>query len=120
MIALLLSCWGDTIEPVDGKLPCQDTAVAISRRTLECTGDTELAADRYDLFFEEYRCLEVDFTTELHEAWYDNLEEAPGDWFHCSWAVGELACELTETYGDDLEQWLDASPVCGAIMEGKQ
>lgn len=115
-LLLLLSC-GTTLRPVEGTLPCEDTAVAISRRTYECTGDADLANARYDAFFDQYGCLAVDFETELADAWYDNLESAPGDWFHCAWAVGELACELVDSYGDDLDQWLSASPVCPYVID---
>lgn len=117
MILLLLASCGATLRPVEGTLPCEDTAVAISRRTYECTGDSDLANARYELFFQQYTCVEVDLETELAEAWYDTLESAPGDWFHCAWAVGELACELVEDYGDDLSLWLSASPVCPYVVE---
>ena len=116
--AVLVAGCGNTLRQVPGTQPCEDTAVAISRRTFECTGDRDLANARYERFQAEYTCATVDFETELADAWYDSLESAPGDWFHCAWAVGELACELVELYGDDLDLWLSASPVCPYVVEG--
>lgn len=121
MIVLLwMAGCGHTLRPVEGTLPCEDTAVAISRRTYECTGDGDLANARYELFWEQYSCVEVDLSSDLDGAWYTALESAPGDWFHCAWAVGELACELVDAYGDDLDLWLSASPVCPYVVEGTQ
>ncbi|MCB9779874.1 MAG: hypothetical protein H6742_15015 [Alphaproteobacteria bacterium] len=117
LLATVLGC-GTTMRPVEGTLPCEDTAVAISRRTFECTADRDLANARYDLFFEQYTCKTVDFETDVDAPWYDVIEDAPGDWFHCSWAVGELPCELVEEYGDDLDRWLSASPVCPYVIDG--
>ena len=118
MTMLLLALLGcNTARPLADTLPCEDAAVAISRRTYECTNDGDLANQRYEDVVASYECIPVTYETDIEGAWYDVIEDAPGNWFHCAFAIGELPCELVEAYGDDFELWLDASPVCAVVME---
>lgn len=108
--AVLLAGCATTMEPDDF---CQEVGFAIAGRTQECTGDGETAEARYVAFEEAYTCVEVDpsDTAGLRGV-------APEDLFACPLAIRHLACELVEQYGDDLDQWLTASPTCALLVEG--
>lgn len=116
---LLLAGCGSVLEPIDGEAPCREAGLSIADRTWQCTGDMDLANARYEAFIDQVTCRSVDFDTEIgeNEAWYDVIQDSPADWFHCSFAIGELSCELVEDYGDDLSLWLTASPACDAVIE---
>jgi hypothetical protein len=79
----------------------------------------DLANARYEAFQRQVTCRSIDFDTEIaeDEAWYDVIQDSPADWFLCSFAIGELSCELADAYGDDLALWLTASPACDAVIE---
>lgn len=114
-LLLLVGC--SSLRTVEGDLPCLEAGYAIARRTFECTGDAELANARYVRFEAEYECVVVDYP-EIEEPneYLVGEEGLPGDWFHCSFAIGELACELVDAYGDDIDQWLTASPSCSEVV----
>lgn len=120
MIALLLLAGCTNLEPVSGTLPCEEVGYAISRRTYECTGDTELANARYEAFVDTYTCRSIDWELGKQDTDLPNTVGPKGqlDYFHCAFAVGELACELVEAYGDDLDLWLDSSEACPLVIEG--
>lgn len=109
MIFLLFSC-ATTIEPDDF---CQEVGYAIAGRTQECTGDSDLAEARYAAFEEAYTCVEVDPSDTAGPGGV-----RPEDLYACPLAIRNLACELTEDYGDDLDRWLGASPMCALLVEG--
>ena len=83
---------------------------AIARRTFECTGDSELANSRYERFDKELECVEVDLSISDD----DPFDE--GDYWHCAFALGELARELVDEYGDDVEAWLSTSDGCAYVV----
>ena len=116
---ILLSLLGCTnLEPVSPTAPCEEAGYAIARRTFECTDDGDLANDRYLAFDAAYTCADVEW--DLQPDTGIIYTKAPGnevDYYHCAFAIGELACELVESYGDDFSQWLSASPACDLILE---
>lgn len=104
-VGLLAGC-PTTIEADDF---CQEVGFAIAGRTQECTGATKTAEARYQAFAAAYTCTEWDVgdTATVH----------PEDLYACPLAIRELPCELVDTYGDDLDQWLDTSPMCALLVE---
>lgn len=129
MILLLLSaCASMEVLPKDQ--PCIEAGYAISRRTFDCTGDSELANARYLQFESQYECIPIpDWHREQDEiavggvlVYEDTARpriEAQ-DYFHCSFAISQLPCEAVETFGDDLSLWLAASDACGWIVAPKE
>ena len=109
ILPLLLGC-ASTMEADDF---CQEIGYAIAGRTQECTGDGEVAEARYAAFEEAYTCVEVD---PSDTAGIDGVK--PEDLFACPLAIRHLACELVVQYGDDVDQWLTASPTCALLVEG--
>lgn len=93
------------VETQSDTAPCEDVAGIIAARTFDCGGGHDGANDRYDLFFESFKCIAWDpATTPYEELW------------HCSLKVGQLSCDDVRRFGDDLEQWLTASPACPIII----
>jgi hypothetical protein len=107
MLWLLWACV--PIETLPGDSPCLEAGYAISRRTLDCEGDPNLANARFEQFRREYDCREIDWQ-ELPDDVFG------GDLFHCAMSMGELACELVLDYGDDLESWLSSSNACDCVV----
>ncbi len=101
--------------------PCVDAGYAISRRTFECTGDPDLANARFERYRREYDCLEPppapnpDLAFTQIDSGHTAVVVAPEDLYHCSFAISLLACELVESYGDDLDQWLASSDACAWV-----
>ena len=100
-------------DPIDGEGPCREVGYAIARRTFECTGDADLSNDRYERFDSQLQCVEVDLSISP-----DGFDE--GDYWHCAFAIGELACELVDEYGDEVERWLGTSDACGYVVRRKR
>ena len=102
---------------------CLEAGYAISARTFDCTGDPELANERYLAFERRYDCVpppewHVEGTVTTFIAGdTGQLPFAPPDAFHCSYAIRQLPCELVETYGADLDRWLAASNACAWVVE---
>ena len=88
---------------------CQEVGYAIASRTQTCTGDADAAEARYTRFEEDYTCVEVDPS--------DTGGVRAEDLYACPLAIRNLACELVDDYGDDLDAWLGASPVCALLVE---
>lgn len=113
---LLLSC--RVIQPIDPYAPCEEAGFAISRRTLQCTGDSALANDRYLLFEQETECIPVEWDDQ------GTLTSGPGagtatpavDVFHCAFLIGEIPCEYALEYGDDIAAWLSVSDACAYVV----
>lgn len=106
MILLLAAC-ASTLEPDDF---CTEAGFAIAARTQDCTGDIALAEARYEAFAEAYTCVEVDPSDTAGVV-------LPEDLYACPLAIRNLPCELVAEYGDDLDRWLTASPVCQLLVE---
>lgn len=106
MILLLFGC-ASTLDPEDF---CREAGFAIAARTQECTGDDALAERRYEAFEAAYTCEAFD------PADTGGLVK-PEDLYACPLAIRNLPCELVATYGDDLDLWLTASPVCQLLVD---
>ena len=91
-------------EPLEVEEICKNVGFQISSRTLDCTGDQELAVNRFDTFKGHYSCTAVD-------------QDVTG--FDCAQALGALACEQVEALDDDLDAWLATSESCARILERK-
>ncbi|MBK7582027.1 MAG: hypothetical protein IPI67_17700 [Myxococcales bacterium] len=100
---LALSCSG--IEELPKDQPCQDVALSIAQRTMDCTDDAGLAQERLHAFDERYSCVPVDVA-----------KDDVGNLYHCSSAVGGMNCEQVKQAGDDLDQWLTVSTACTLII----
>lgn len=109
-LLFLLSC----ASTMDSDAICKEVGFAIAGRTEECGGGTDLAEARYLAFQDQYTCVEVDPASDSGLAGVK-----PEDLYHCPLAIRHLACELVEQYGDDLDQWLTASPTCGLLVESR-
>ncbi len=96
------------VEPDDF---CQEVGYAIAGRTQECTGQTKVAEARYTTFAEAYRCKDWDVA--------DTAVVHAEDLYACPLAIRELPCELVSAYDDDLDAWLEASPMCALLVEAK-
>lgn len=85
---------------------CKEVGYAIAGRTQECTGDNSLSEARYQLFVEQYTCIEYEVKKDSDSTFpYQDL-------YHCPLAIRNLPCELVEQYGDTLSEWMTASPTC--------
>lgn len=117
MTALLLlgAC---VLQPMDPEAPCEEAGYAIARRTLECTGDTDLANERYLLFEEQTVCIPVEWNEqgELTSGPGANTGTAVVDVFHCAFVIGEIPCEHALQYGDDIAAWLSVSQACAYVV----
>jgi hypothetical protein len=113
-----------TLHALPREQPCHEAGYAISSRTFECTGDADLANARYRQFEADYECVplaewHLDTGTEGSRIEGDTggLTLLPQDSFHCAFAIRQLACELVEAYGDDLDQYLASSDACGWVVK---
>lgn len=95
---------------------CREAAFAIAGRTEECTGDVALATARYEAFFDAYTCVEIP-PERLGEDTAAAI--APQNLAHCALAIRNLPCALVDGYGDELDRYLSASPVCAALVEAQ-
>lgn len=91
---------------------CKEVGYAIAGRSEECTGRTDDAEARYEAFAADYTCAELDLVDTGAAVRAEDL-------YACPLAIRELPCELVEDYGDDLDRWLTASPVCAVLVEAK-
>lgn len=116
-----------SLHPMPEDQACLDAGYAISRRTLECTDDPELANARFELFVRDYRCKplpEYEKDTGIATIYLRPVDTglvgvSPADFFHCAFAISQLACELVVEYGDDLYRYLEASEACAYVVEPK-
>ena len=115
ILVWLLGC--QSLDAVDPEAPCLEAGYAIAWRTYDCTGDADLANARYERFAENYECIAIDYP-EIDAEGLTLLENAknPGNYFHCAFLIGELACELVDQYGDDIDQWLATSETCDLVV----
>ena len=108
MILALVGCLSYRFPEQDS--PCIEVGLSIARRTYECTGDDALADERFHAFEQQVECRNTDAV----------LREHPGigaaDLYECSFAVGEVACEWVEAWGDDIPSWLAASDRCTWVV----
>jgi hypothetical protein len=93
---------------------CKEVGYAIAGRTVQCTGDEALGNARFAAFEDDYTCIDVPVENLTQDT---AAPVAPQNLYHCPLAIRNLPCELVLDYGDDLDRWLTASPVCAAITE---
>ena len=110
--------WALAVAACNREMPperyCEEAAYAVAGRTEQCSGDAALAEARYAQFFEAYTCLEV----PVESMGEDTASPiAPEDRLHCALAIRNLPCALVEAYGDDISQYLTASPMCATLVE---
>ncbi len=86
---------------------CIEAGYAIGARTEECTGDSELGAERIEQYEADYTCVNPDLIAPEYELGL----------FECGLVMRNLACELVTEYGDDLDLWLRSSDACAAITD---
>lgn len=104
VLAALLAC---AIEDAKPEEVCNDVGYSIASRTLDCTGDTELANRRYERYSKRYECL-------VRRPDREPIDE----YYRCVVHVGSLSCADVKRFGDDLDRWLDGSPACPAFLRG--
>lgn len=120
LLPLLTGLSGCTwISKVDGDSPCNEAGYAIARRTYQCTGDPDLSNDRHDRFLDTTECipLEYDELGQVTSGPGANLGVAAEDTYHCAFLISELACEVVDELGDDIEAWLSVSNACAYVVE---
>ena len=91
---------------------CKEVGYAIAGRTVQCTGDEALGDARFESFEDDYTCVDVPVENLTQDT---AAPVAPQNLYHCPLALRNLPCELVIEYGDDLDRWLTASPVCAYI-----
>lgn len=91
---------------------CKEVGYAIAGRTVQCTGDEALGNARFEAFEDDYTCVDVPVENLTQDT---AAPVAPQNLYHCPLALRNLPCELVIEYGDDLDRWLTASPVCAFI-----
>jgi hypothetical protein len=91
---------------------CKEVGYAIAGRTVQCTGDEALGNARFEAFEDDYTCVDVPVENLTQDT---AAPVAPQNLYHCPLALRNLPCELVIEYGDDLDRWLTASPVCAYI-----
>lgn len=107
-IALLLLCAGCP-RPLDDDHACTEIGTAIGARTQDCTGDAELGEARIEAFEAQAVCL-INDTGGTQGVLGD-------DAYACALILRNLACELVERDGDDLDAWLAHATSCRLAVE---
>jgi len=105
LLPLLVAGCASTWEEMPVRQVCDDVGFAVAARTMACTGDADLAQRREEDLLASYDCTVV------------SLDEPIDRYYHCPVAVQALTCPEVRAAGDDLASWLDASWVCGHILE---
>ena len=103
--------------PLEEDAWCREAAPAIAGRTEPCTANAQLANSRYEASFDRYTCVNI-----LPESLTDDSAAAvpPQNLVHLSLAIRHLPCELVDTDGDELDQYIIASPTCDQLVEEAQ
>jgi hypothetical protein len=83
---------------------CEDVLRAVEIRTLECTGDGELATARARRLQDEVACADEDAGKAI---------VTPA----CPKDVLDVPCEDVEDIGDEPRGWLDAAPRCADAFQ---
>jgi hypothetical protein len=105
-------CLQPYLTRVDDEQPCLEAGYAVARRTEECTGDRELANERYDRFERQWRCI----PTPPDDP---ELRDIAPDLYGCAATISSLSCDAVDELGDDLELWLGVDPACGYVVEAR-
>lgn len=112
--ALVATLGGGCAREVEPDRACQEAAYAIAGRTEQCTGDAALADARFTAFQQAFTCTEV----PVESMGEDTASPiSPEDRLHCAFAIRNLPCALVEEYGDDLERYMTASPMCATLVQ---
>lgn len=83
---------------------CEDVGYSISNRVLTCTGDKELAVQRWEEFRNEYQCLVKTVDRKIEE------------YYVCPVEVRRTPCDTVAAAGGDLDLWLGSVPICTEIL----
>lgn len=105
--ALLAGC-GVAELPVEQ--PCVEVGYAIAARYEQCTGDAVGAIELFEEFQARAECRVEDFPLR------DEHGEPSPVAYECALVTRNLACELAESYAEDLSAWLGSSPVCDELL----
>lgn len=105
-LAVIATAACDQIQPIDPEQPCLEAGYAIASRTHDCTGDAELANERYRAFEEQFDCIPRDVETDPF-----------ADLFRCSLILSQQTCAKTDELADELDAWLALSPACGLVIQ---
>ncbi len=97
----------DAIHPLGGDEICNEVGFSVASQTLECTGDSELANQRYEQFKKQLTCTVT------------KPELAPVDqYMQCAVAVNTMDCAASQPFGDDIVGLVSsASSQCSRIFE---
>jgi len=106
VIAFSLAC-SEPYQVMDDSEPCVQVGYSISSTTFRCTGSEATANRRFHAYEGAYSCT---------NRWASASEVEPS--FQCAIDLEALSCADEAAFGNDLSQWLAASPSCAALFEG--
>lgn len=98
---------------IDAESPCREVAYAIASRTVDCTGDEDLATARAEEVSSAWTCLAPG--PEANGADTGSFI-TPENLYHCAYTLRGLSCDEVDALGDDLDAWLATSPICDRIL----
>lgn len=114
-LCLLAAC-NAVVKSTDPDEPCLEAGYAIAYVTEVCTGDVDLANERFHDFERDYECIPRRTGDPEMEEYGVHLE----DLYDCSFAIRLLSCDLQKEYGSDLDRYLDASEACSWIVKPRR
>jgi len=94
----LVACSYPALQPED---VCAEVAHAVALRTLECTGDPELANERGQIMADG-QCL----ASGVHE-----------ELWQCPRTLYAATCEQVEADGDEPNFWIGLDPICTSVLD---
>lgn len=105
VLGALLACGGapEDLTPQD---LCDDVGFSIANVVERCTGDYELANDRFDQYEKLYDC-------RVKSVTHPEMRE----YYVCPVALRDLTCEQVAQFGDDLDLWFQAVPICVEVVQ---
>ena len=103
-ILAMLAC--SCVMPLKGEHICAEAFQAVALRTLECTGDVELANDRYEQFQQN-----IEYITSV-----DNNDGDVARQMECPSELARLPCDEVVEKGDRLDWWQAQSPSCVEVF----
>ena len=99
------------VAPMPDDQPCKEVGWAYAARTYTCSGDVELANERYDELTDQTTCIEWEpDDPRLDEIGAENL-------FTCAYYIRNLPCETLEALDGDVEALLALEPSCDWVIQ---
>ena len=99
------------VAPMPEDQPCKEVGWAYAARTYSCSGDVELANDRYDELVDQTTCIEwAADDPRLDEIGAEDL-------FSCAFLIRNLPCETLEALDGDVQALLDLDPSCDWVIQ---